>query len=341
MRLIIGIGLFATASAFAIGAHASSDVLDTAPGYHIVKRIPLSDGWWDYATFDPIHRRLFVSRGNGVFKLDVDTGVQDAQIIPGSEGRAVVVLPGGDTVVSTMAGYSAAILFDAANGEPNHLIELTQAPDAAVYDPATKLVWVLGRHGLATAIDPSLAKVVGEVAIGDQLEFAAVDGAGRLFVNVVDKGEVAVVDTRTRTARHRFKMTDCEEPTGLAYVAAYKILISVCSNGIAKVLDAATGSVLISLPVGHDADAVIYDADRHLAFIPSAKDGTLSVLTVRSASDVRVVERDETQIGTRTGAIDPKTRLLYLPTAKFGPKNKLGWPEPLPGSVELLVLAPR
>jgi DNA-binding beta-propeller fold protein YncE len=252
-----------------------------------------------------------------------------------------VVLPGGDTILSTMAGYSAAILFDAGSGEPNHLIELTQVPDAAVYDPVTKLVWVLGRHGLATAIDPALAKAVGQVALGDQLEFAAVDGAGRLFVNVVNKGEIAVVDTRTRTARHRFKMTGCEEPTGLAYVATYKLLISVCSNGVAKVLDAATGTEVASLQVGEDADAVIYDADRRLAFIPSAKDGTLSVLAVRGANDIRVVERDVTQMGTRTGAIDAKTGLLYLPTARFGPKNKLGWPEPLPGSVELLVLAPR
>jgi hypothetical protein len=47
-----------------------------------------------------------------------------------------------------------------------------------------------------------------------------------------------------------------------------------------------------------------------------------------------------TQIGTRTGAIDPKTGTLYLPAARFGPINKLGWPEALPGTVELLVMQP-
>src|SRR5579872_2648563 len=80
-----------------------------APGYHIVDRIPMTDGWWDYVSFDPVHRRLFVARGNGVFKLDVDTGLMDPRVVPGSEGRAVAILPGGDQVLTTAAGYSAAI----------------------------------------------------------------------------------------------------------------------------------------------------------------------------------------------------------------------------------------
>ena len=334
------VGAIAAMSVLFACAHAASNEQREAPGYHIVERIPMSDGWWDYATFDPTNRRLFVSRGDGVFKLDVDTGVIDPQIIPGSEGRATIVLPGGDTILSTMAGYSAAILFNANTGVPNHLIDLVQVPDSAVYDPATKLVWVLGRHGVATLIDPMLEKTVGEVTIGDQLEFAVVDGVGRLFVNVVNKGEVAVVDTRTRLALRRYRLNGCKEPTGLAYVEAHNLLISVCTNGVAKVLEAATGKEIASLPVGEDADAVIYDAVRQRAFIQSAKDGILSIVAVLSANDIQVVERDKTQIGTRTGAIDPKTGRLYLPAARFGPKNKLGWADPLPGSVELLVLAP-
>ena len=326
----------------ALGLSVPRDVFaaDAAPGYHIVKRIPMSDGWWDYASFDPVHRRLFVSRGDGVMRLDVDTGYQDAHLIPGSEGRASIVLPGGDTLLSTMAGYAMAILYAASDGKVSGMIKMAQVPDAAVYDPMTRLVWVMGRHGKATLIDPVAAKAGGEGDIGDQLEFAVTDGAGRLFVNVVNKGEVAVVDTRSRKVLNHFPMRNCEEPTGLAYVAQFQRLISVCSNGLAKMLDANNGRELASLGVGRDADAVIYDSQRQRAFIPSAEDGSLSVLAVRSANAVEVLERDQVQMGTRTGALDPKTGLLYLPTAKFGPKNKLGFPEPLRGSVELLVLAP-
>ena len=89
------------------------------------------------------------------------------------------------------------------------------------------------------------------------------------------------------------------------------------------------------------ADAVIYDKTTKRAFVPSAIDGLLTVLAVDGPRDVHVLEQVPTQIGTRTGAIDPKTGTLYLPTARFGPLNKLGWPEALPGTVQLLVMRPR
>ncbi len=77
--------------------------------------------------FDPVHRRLFVARGNGVFKLDVDTGLMDPRVVPGSEGRAVTVLPEGDQVLTTVAGYSAAILFAAQDGKVSKMFKLRQA----------------------------------------------------------------------------------------------------------------------------------------------------------------------------------------------------------------------
>jgi DNA-binding beta-propeller fold protein YncE len=317
-----------------------ADGRGVAPGYHVIRRVAMPDGWWDYASFDPVHRRLFVSRANGVFEMDVDTGKIDPQVIPGSEGRASALTPNGDRVIATMAGWGAAIVFDTNSGDVKKMFSLRQVPDAAVYDPATKLAWVMGRHGEATLLDVDALRDVGVVQIGGELEFAAVDGKGRLFVNDVENRQVTVVDTRKRTVSGHYKLRGCEEPTGLAYVARHDILISVCGNGLAKVLDAALGTELASLSVGEDADAVIVDAAHDLAFIPCAKDGTVAVLAVGGPRDVRVLETDRTQPGTRTGTLDPKTRLLYLPTARFGPKNKLGWSDPLPGSVELLVMAP-
>ncbi len=103
-----------------------------------------------------------------------------------------------------------------------------------------------------------------------------------------------------------------------------------------KVLDARSGAELATVAVGAGADAVIYDATAHRAFVPSAIDGLLTVVAVQGAQDIHVLEQVHTQIGTRTGAIDPQTGTLYLPAARLGPIDKLGWPEALPGTVELL-----
>ena len=321
-------------------ASARQPPLPRGPGYHIVDRVPMTDGWWDYATFDPVHRRVFVSRGDGVFKLDTSTGLVDPQVIPGSEGRGVIVLPGGKEVLEDMAGYSAAVLFDAADGHVTKMFSLRQAPDAAVWEPVGRRVWVIGGHGEVYLLDPVTLKQTARIDLGERLEFVATDGHGRVFVNGVDSASVIAVDAASLKAIGRWKMKGCKEPTGMAYAAAANVVLSVCTNKMLNVLDAATGRELEALPVGEGADAVIYDPSTREAFVPSAVDGRLTVLAVNGPKDVQILEQDTTQVGTRTGAVDPETGTLYLPTARFGPVNKLGWPEALPRTVELLVMKP-
>lgn len=311
------------------------------PGYHIVDRIPMSDGWWDYASFDAVHRRVFVARGNGVFKLDVDSGLIDMRIVPGSDGRAVVPLPIGDLVVTTVAGYSAAILFSGEDGKVSKFFPLRQTPDAAIWEPVGRLVWAMGGHGEVALLDPVKLEQTGSIDLGENLEAATTDGRGRVFVNATESGTVIAVDAAARKIVGHWKMDGCEEPTGIAYADASDVVLSVCNNKRLYVLDARSGKTLETVPVGEGADSVIYDPTTHRAFVPTAMDGLVTIVEVRGPSDVQVLEQVHTQVGTRTGTIDPQTGTLYLPTARFGPLNKLGWPEALPGTVQLLVLRPQ
>ena len=342
MRSVLPWLLAGVTGAFAgsVASAGTASKSDAAPGYHIVDRIPMTDGWWDYASFDPVHRRLFVARGNGVFKLDVDTGLMDPRIVPGAEGRAVTVLPGGDQVLTTVAGYSSAILFAAEDGKVSKMFKLRQPPDAAVWEPVGKRFWVMGGSGEATLIDPAALEQTGVVDLGEELEFAVTDGKGHVFVNATESATIIAVDAASRKIIGHWKMEGCEDPSGLAYSEAADALLSVCANKMLKVLDAHTGSELATIAVGAGADAVIYDNATHRAYVPSAFDGLLTVVQVNGPRAIKVLEQVPTQIGTRTGAIDPKTGTLYLPTARFGPLNKLGWPEALPGTVQLLVMRP-
>ena len=56
----------------------------------------------------------------------------------------------------------------------------------------------------------------------------------------------------------------------------------------------------------------------------------------------RTIERVPTQRGARTGAVDPETGRVYLPTARFGPPPAPNQrPSAVPGSFEVLVVAKR
>ncbi len=310
------------------------------PGYHIVDRIPMTDGWWDYASFDAVHRYLYVSRGNGVYKLEVDSGLMDSRFIPGSEGRGVLPLPVGNLVIANMAGYSAGIVFSGEDGKVSKMISLRQSPDAAVWEPRTARVWEIGSAGEIAIIDPVKLIQSGSIDLGEPLEFAVSDGQGRVFVNATRSASVIVLDAVSHKIIGRWKMKDCEDPSGMAYADEANVVLSVCENKMLKVLDAKSGAELATVPVGEGADSVIYDTSTRRAFVPSALDGVLTVLAVNGPRDVQILERVPTQFGTRTGAIDPKTGTLYLPAARFGLPNKLGWPEALPGTVQLLVMKP-
>jgi hypothetical protein len=140
----------------------------------------------------------------------------------------------------------------------------------------------------------------------------------------------------------RYKLAGCVEPSGLAYVAASKLLISSCGNGVAKVTQADTGKKVVSLPIGRGPDAVIYDATRKLAFIPCGQDGMLEVISLADPAHISVVQRVQTQAGSRTGTVDPGTGRLYLMASKPNavvPPGGRSAPR-LAGSWEVLVVGP-
>ena len=123
-----------------------------------------------------------------------------------------------------------------------------------------------------------------------------------------------------------------------------KLLIASCGNQVAKVVSAVDGKEVASIPIGKGPDAVIYDDQRQLAFIPCGRDGVLEVISVADPAKVALVQHVPTQTLARTGALDPQSGRIYLMTAVIdtaaGP-GPAGRPVPKSGSFELLVVGPQ
>jgi YVTN family beta-propeller protein len=319
----------------------AADAASAAPSYGVVDHIQGPDGRWDYASFDPARRRVYVAHGASVTAIDVDTRTVSADLAKGAGLHAAFALPGGGVLVTTNGATDTVNFSDAASGAVLTAVVVGQKPDAAIFDAASGLVLVMnGKSGDVSLIDAASRKVVGLIPVGGALEFAATDGAGRAFVNIEDKGEIAVLDLKAKTVVARYPLKGCEEPSGLIYARDAGVLISACANGVAKVVRAATGEAVATLAIGAGPDAVLWDEGRKLAFIPSGRAGTLAVIAVRGPDDVAVVQTLATQPGARTGALDPKTGRIYLPTAKFAPAPSGQRPTMVPGSFEVLVVAP-
>jgi YVTN family beta-propeller protein len=310
-----------------------------APQYKIVDRIKVQDGGFDYATFDPATNQILMARPNFTTAIDVKTG-KVGEIKSAARGHIALPIPGTPLLVVTQRAGNILIV-DGKADKVEATLKGGKNPDGATYDPSTKLVFAMNHDsGDSTVIDPVAKKVVGTIPVGGELEFAVPDGNGKVFVNIEDKNQIAVIDAKAKKVLTRYTLKDCDGPTGLAYDAADKYLISSC-DGTAKIIRADTGAEVASLKIANQPDAVIFDATRKLAFIPCRTPGVMEVISFANPAKPEVVQHLQTQLGTRTGTIDPTTGKIYMMAAKFGaPATAGGRPQALESTYDVLVVAP-
>ena len=103
-------------------------------------------------------------------------------------------------------------------------------------------------------------------------------------------------------------------------------------------VDAATGKVLASVPIGAGVDANAFDPGTGLAFASSG-DGTLTVARPEGKDKLTVVQTLSTPKRSRTMTLDPKTHRLYVAAAEFappttGPDGKPQRPQVVAGLVQ-------
>ena len=324
---------------FSLAILGAVPALSAEPGgLNIVGSVAGADGPWDYAAVDSETHRLFVARGDGVMVVDLLSGAVTPTLVPGKRVHGVLPLPDG-VAVSTNGETGDVTLFKMSDGAILAQFPAGKKPDSVVRDAKSGLVAVMnGDDGSVTLIDVAGKVVAGSIAVGGKLEFAAAAGEGRVFVNVEDKNELAELDIPDRRVVRRIPLPGCDSPTGLAFDAKTHVLVSACGNGVAVAVSAVEGEVFATLPIGKGPDAVMFDAKTRRFLIPCGRDGVLTVIGEAEDGSLKVVETASTAKGARTGAVDPDTGKVYLPTAEFEAAKTGERPAAKPGSFHILVL---
>jgi DNA-binding beta-propeller fold protein YncE len=314
-------------------------------GYHLLKKISVGgEGGWDYLTFDSATRRLFISRATKVIVLDVDSGKSVGEI-PDTQGvHGIALAPEFGRGFTSNGRAGTVTIFDLKTLATIGTAQAGTNPDAIVYDPASRRVFAMnGRSSDSTAIDAATGKVAGTVALAGKPEFAAADGAGHVYVNIEDKSELWEIDSQKLTVTAKWPLAPCQEPSGLAMDIARRRLLAGCDNKMMAVVNADTGKVVATPPIGEGVDANAFDPGLSFAFSSNGGSGTLTVVHEDSPDKYSVLEDVVTQRGARTMALDPKTHEVYLATAEFGPRpaatqdNPHPRPQIVPNSFVILV----
>jgi DNA-binding beta-propeller fold protein YncE len=292
-----------------------------ATSYHVIQTYKLGgDGGWDYLTIDANARHLFISRGTHVMVVDTDSGksVSDIPDTPGVHGIALAPDLGRGFTSNGREG--TVTVFDLKSlARIGDKIKAGDNPDAILYDPATKRVFTFnGRSQDSTAIDAATGKVLGTIKLDGKPEFTASDAKGRIFVNIEDKSELVAIDPAKLEVKSTWPLAPCTEPSGLSIDRQHHRLFVGCDNKMMAIVDADSGKILATPPIGEGVDATTYDADTGLAFASCGQDAVLTV--VKEEAGKWTAENVPTKKGARTLALDAKTHNIFTVTADFGPR---------------------
>jgi YVTN family beta-propeller protein len=298
----------------------AATAIAAASGYHVIQTWKVGgDGGWDYLKVDSQARRLYISRATRVLVLDADSGKSLGEI-PDTQGvHGIALAPEFGKGFTSNGRENTVTIFDLKTLKVLNKIKVGARPDAILYDPATKRVFTFNAGSQdATAVDAAKGEVVGSIPLGGKPEFAASDSKGTVFVNLEDKNQLFALDPDKLAVKQRWDLPGCEEPSGLSMDTKNRLLFVGCGNKTMPIVDADSGKILTTLPIGDGVDATAFDDGTGLAFA-SCGEGVLTVVREESPDKFSVLENVPTQKGARTMALDSKTHNAYTVTAKFGP----------------------
>jgi DNA-binding beta-propeller fold protein YncE len=316
----------------------------SAEGYKILNKIKVGGtGGWDYLSVDPVTQRLFASHGGIVEVVDLKAGKPVGQItqLHGVHGIAVA----GDVGKGFISnGQSNSVtIFDLKTLEKTGEPATGQNPDAICYEPKTQRIFTMnGRSNDSTAINAKNNEIVGSFPIGEKPENCAVDGAGKLYVNIENSSEVVEIDAAKPGVTRRASLAPCEGPSGLAIDVKNKKLFSVCGNKMMAVTDIATMKVIATPAIGPGTDGAGFDPGSGNAFSSNGGDGTMTVVKLVNGK-YEAVDTVTTERGARTMTVDPTNHRIYMLAAEYGPAaegkdGKKGRPTVVPDSFHVLVI---
>ncbi len=316
--------------AFAVASLFQPTLAQSGP-YKVVKTVKgAENGGMDYIYADTAGRKLYIPRRgpNRITVYDLDTLAKIGEIANTSAAGAAVSPKSGHGFATSRP----IAMWDTKTLMPIKTIDVQGGPDGIFYDAFNDHVYIWS-HGApnATVINAADGAVLGTIDLGGAPEQAATDGKGKIYVDIEDKANIAVVDAKTMTVTAHYDLQGkggvC---AGLAMDVKNEILFAACRNPQTMViLNAADGKILSTLPIGQGTDGAVFNPNTMEAF-SSQGDGTLTIVKENSPTDFVVEQNVQTMVGAKTLTLDTKTNQIYVMSVEYMPPDPNA-PAPAPG----------
>jgi hypothetical protein len=276
--------------------------------------------------------------------IDAKSGKTLADIPGQKHNHGVALVPeAGRGFISD--GSGTILIFDLKTNAVLGTIAAQPDADGIIFDKASGLVLIVsGDNGVLMSlkpdVDPKTGTIDPPIDLGGKPEFLASDGAGKVYVNLEDKDEVAVVDIKARKVVARWPVAPGGSPVGMSIdIKKRRLFIGCRKPQKLIVMSADDGRILADLPIGAGVDATRFDGSQALA---SCRDGKLEIVGESAPDKFEILQTVNTPMGTRTMDVDAANHRAYLPTAELEepkPGAAAGRPTAKPGSFMIVVVA--
>jgi DNA-binding beta-propeller fold protein YncE len=337
----LSLAILAASSAHAQSAASAPPAIGP---YHVSQIFHVGgDGGWDCLTVDSAHKLLYVPRSTHTMVLDATTGKTVADIPGQKRNHDVALVPAIGRGFITDGEDASVTIFDLKTYAVLGKVKTAADADGVIFDrPSGKVLVACGDAGVLVPIpldiDVKTGKADPAIDLGGKPEFLVSDDDGKVYINLEDKDQVAVLDTRTMKIVNRWPTSPGGSPVGMSMDRAQRRLFIGCRKPQKLIIISADdGKILADLPIGAGVDATVFAGD---AFA-SCRDGTLAVARESASGKFEIIQTIATPQGARTMGVDPAAHTLYLPTAEFGPPAPgQSRPTPKPGSFMVVVVTP-
>jgi DNA-binding beta-propeller fold protein YncE len=283
--------------------------------------LPGVQGRFDHFAIDVQGRRLFVAAlGNNTLEvLDLAAGKRIQSVAGMSKPTGILSLLEPSQVLVANGNDGTLKILDAVTFKVAHNLTGFDDADNLRFDPNTKLAYLGYGDGALGIIDTAAAREVARVKLPAHPEsFQLEQGGRRIFVNVPDARQVAVIDREKRAVVETWPMEKFQANFPMALDEAnHRLLIGCRKPARLVVLDTTTGKGVADMPISADTDDLFYDAARRRLYL-SCGEGFIDVIDQRNANTYPLRERVPTRPGARTSFFSKDLSQFYLAVPQRG-----------------------
>ena len=139
----------------------------------------------------------------------------------------------------------------------------------------------------------------------------------RIFLNITDRREIAVIDRNKRAIVATWLVTEGQFNVASDLGEANHRLFVACRSGTLEVLDTETGKMVAALPIAKGVDDVVYDPERKRLYVTCAE-GVLDVYEQRDPDHYTITDKVPTGIMGKNCLLVSSLNRLYVGVPKYG-----------------------